>query len=338
MIDLRSAYAGRRVLVTGHTGFKGAWLSLWLHELGAEVYGFSLPPTEGNELRVGGILSGECLADIRNVGEFQHFVREAQPHYLFHLAAQAVVSEGYHGPLETWETNVMGTANVLESIRHTPSIKSAVIVTTDKVYRNEGCGRAFRESDELGGECPYSGSKAACEIAVQTWRKSYTMPPISTARAGNVIGGGDMTKDRLIPDCVRSFRQGQMPAIRCPEAVRPWQHVLDPLYGYLKLAVMQEENPSIAGAYNFGPANGGYLNVGDVVSRLAACWGMMGQPEPQERTFKEVPTLALESGKASAALGWTPLLCTQEAIEWTAGGYMGDNPVEQIREYTERRK
>lgn len=330
MESLVSAFKGSRVLVTGHTGFKGSWLTLWLTEFGAEVYGYALP-VEGNEIAPA--VKDECLADIRNVGMLQHFARQVKPDYLFHLAAQAVVSEGYHGPAETWETNTIGTVNALELCRHCPTIKSAIMVTTDKVYRNENLGRSFREPDELGGADPYSSSKAAAELAVSAWRQSYQLCPISTVRAGNVIGGGDMAKDRLIPDCIRAFRKGEMPAIRNPGHVRPWQHVLEPIYGYLKLAAMQREDVSIQGAYNFGPCTGDYATVGDVVGRLAACWGVTGPTHQQQQTFGECKHLALEIGKAVAVLDWSPKLRLGECVRWTVEGYRGRSPVDQIREY-----
>jgi CDP-glucose 4,6-dehydratase len=317
-------WAGRRVLVTGHTGFKGAWLALLLHRLGAQVTGIALPPEPGPNafdlLRVRPLMAADHHADIRDGEALAARLRTVRPEVVLHLAAQAFVGRGYAAPAATFATNVDGTIHVLEALRGLPGVVAAVMVTSDKVYRNDGAGRAFREGDALGGADPYSASKAAAEIAVASWRTSFaaTLPPIATARAGNVIGGGDFGAQRLIPDLVRAGMAREPLLVRRPDATRPFQHVLDVLRGYLLLA----ERLATGGAppaLNFGPADG-EIRVRDLI----AAWGSLVDWRQEEGpVMAEAPRLGLDSSLAAKALGWRPLLSTPEAIAETARWYAG---------------
>ena len=266
-IDLYNGfYRGKRVLVTGHTGFKGSWLSIWLHELGAEVIGVALEPqTEKDNFVLSGIgpkIKADLRTDISDATAIQRIFDEYQPEIVFHLAAQPLVRLSYDEPVDTWQTNVMGTINVMEAFRHCKSAKVAVMITTDKCYENREQSHAYTEDEPMGGYDPYSSSKGACEIAISSWRRSFMHPDkyvehgkaIASVRAGNVIGGGDWAKDRIIPDCIRAIEAGQPIAIRNRHAVRPWQHVLEPLSGYMLLAQkMWEEPTSYCEGWNFGP-------------------------------------------------------------------------------------
>lgn len=336
-----NGFSNRRILVTGHTGFKGSWVALWLAELGAEVHGYALPPhttpalyTEAN---VRSVLKSEWLGDVNDTGYLQHAIERIQPEYVFHLAAQTIVGTGYHAPLETWETNTLGTVRVLECCRKVGSVKSAVFVTTDKVYENHNCGRAFKESDALGGSDPYASSKSAAEHAVASWRKSFPqLCPVSTVRAGNVIGGGDWAENRIVPDCIRAFQKGELPEVRNPHHVRPWQYVLDPLYGYMQVALAQEQSPQLAGAWNFGPDDS--CTVAALVLKAAECWGIqptvetaLGKLALAVQSFKEDATLALDSSKAHALLGWVPVLRGSEAIATTVDWYKRNHELRRER-------
>lgn len=316
-------WAGRLVCLTGHTGFKGAWAARMLAALGARVSGFALDPEPGPSafaaLGVAGRLQRDRRGDLRDAPAVAQAVRGAD--VVLHLAAQAIVSEGYRDPVGTWGTNLTGTLHVLEALRGSGA-QAAVIVTTDKVYRN-AAPRAFVETDALGGDDPYSASKAACEILVASHRAGFAdLPPLATARAGNVIGGGDFGRDRLIPDLIRADRLGQPLALRNPEATRPFQHVLDVIAGYLLLAEALAAGPA-PGALNFGPVEA-ELSVRDMLAE----WGRATGRAPDWRMadappMAEKPRLALDSALARAALGWAPRLTTRAAVAATAQWYAG---------------
>ena len=338
-------YQDKRVLVTGHTGFKGSWLSLWLQQMGARVTGYALePPTDPSLFEVAGVTSGmeSIIADLRDCDRFQAAVDESKPELIFHMAAQALVLDGYRDPLETYSTNVMGTANVLEVIRNIDTVRACVIVTTDKCYTNREWLWPYREDDRLGGHDPYSSSKACAEIVTSAYRSSYfngnEPPHIASARAGNVIGGGDWARDRLLPDCFRSFFANERINIRNPGAIRPWQHVIEPLAGYLVLARrLCEEGEGYAEAWNFGPSIEDSRPVDWVVSRLCDAWpgsqgwvntGSASQPH-------EAVTLRLDSAKARYRLGWQPVWDIRTALEKTVDWYRAfhEQP-ETIRDFT----
>jgi CDP-glucose 4,6-dehydratase len=320
-------YRGRKVLLTGHTGFKGSWLALWLQQLGADVTGLSLPPeTDPNHWELLKLGIEEHRFDIRDYASLQKLVTQIQPDVVFHLAAQPLVRRSYADPLTTWGTNVQGTANVLEACRHTPSVKAIVAVTTDKCYENQEWLWGYRENDRLGGHDPYSASKAGSELVAASYRQSYFSkdgaPLLATARAGNVIGGGDWSEDRLIPDLVRASARGESVEIRSPNATRPWQHVLESLTGYLILGQrLLEKKNQFAEAWNFGPDDTGNETVGSVLSRLSANWNdlrwhLTASPQPHEAGL-----LKLDSTKARTLLGWLPVWGLDEALKQTAGWY-----------------
>ncbi len=328
-------YRGKRVLVTGHTGFKGSWLAIWLHELGAEVIGVALEPqTEKDNFvlsGIGGKIKADLRADIRDAKEMQRIFDEYQPEIVFHLAAQPLVRLSYDEPMETWQTNVMGTINMLEAFRHCKSSKIAVMITTDKCYENREQNHAYTEDEPMGGYDPYSSSKGACEIAISSWRRSFMNPAdyekhgkaIASVRAGNVIGGGDWAKDRIIPDCIRAIEAGQPIAIRNRKAVRPWQHVLEPLSGYMLLAQkMWEEPMKLCEGWNFGPKKDAVVPVWDVATMLTEAYGkgeLLDQTDPN--AVHEANLLMLDISKAQTRLGWKPKMSTQEAIALTADWY-----------------
>ena len=317
-------WRARRVLVTGHTGFKGGWLSLWLAGMGAKVAGYALePPTDPSlfELaRIGEILT-DHRGDIRDAAATRAAIEAFDPEVLFHLAAQPIVKEGYRAPIGTYATNVVGTASVLEACRHAPSLRAIVVITTDKVYENREWDRAYVETDALGGHDPYSNSKACTELVVDAFRRSFfhdrlDRVGLATARAGNVIGGGDWAPDRLIPDLVRASLAGRETLIRNPHATRPWQHVLDPLQGYLTLAERLLDSPrEFSEAWNFGPETGGDAPVGTVVEKLAALWpDRMRWRTDEARHEHEAGKLMLDSAKAQGRLGWRPRLPLDAAL------------------------
>jgi CDP-glucose 4,6-dehydratase len=321
-------WSGRRVLVTGHTGFKGSWLALWLKRLGANLTGIALAPNSRPSLfELAGVADGmqSHICDVRNLRELQARVRETSPEIVFHLAAQSLVRQGYSEPVETYSTNVMGTVNLLESVRPVPSTKVVVVVSTDKVYRDSGSrGAVCTEDRPLGGHDPYSASKAACEIVTQGYREAFFArngTAVATARAGNVIGGGDWSADRLIPDAIRAWGAGRCLSLRMPHAVRPWQHVLEPLAGYLILAERVFLEPDKAGAYNFGPATGETATVADVIRMAAASFGggaveITNDPNaPLESEW-----LALDATKARSELGvearWALDAAISKTMDW----------------------
>jgi CDP-glucose 4,6-dehydratase len=321
-------WRGRRVLVTGHTGFKGSWLCLLLHHLGAEVSGLALPPAPGpsafETLNVAECLAADWRVDIRDAPELATLVRQARPELVLHLAAQAFVGRGYREPAATFAVNCGGTINLLEALRGLPGLVAAVIVTSDKVYANDNAGRPFAEGDRLGGADPYSASKAAAEIAAASWRASFPaeLPPLATARAGNVIGGGDFGEERLVPDLVRAAVSGDTLLLRRPDATRPFQHVLDVLRGYLLLAERLATEPtSTPPALNFGPLDG-EIRVQDLLEYWSQASGEKVAWRPVDApVMEEARRLGLDARLADAVLGWQPLFDTPAAIAETAGWY-----------------
>jgi CDP-glucose 4,6-dehydratase len=330
----RKFWKGRRVLVTGHTGFKGSWLSLWLQSAGADVSGFALPPpTDPGLFESAGVGRGmrSMLGDIRDQDSFERAFDASTPEIVLHLAAQPLVRASYADPVGTWATNVIGTVHLLEAVRRHPSVRAVVNVTSDKCYENREWDRAYREDDPLGGRDPYSSSKAGAEIVTSAWRRSFFggngAPAVATARAGNTIGGGDWAMDRLVPDVLEAFRAGRPVKIRNPDAVRPWQHVLDAVGGYLILGErLYEEGASFAEAWNFGPDGGDVRTVRSVVERLVSLWGAGARWEPDPDRAAQPPEaglLQLDSAKARARLGWAPRLALDEGLAWTAQWHRG---------------
>lgn len=324
----RAFWKDRRVLVTGHTGFKGSWLLLLLDRLGARVTGLSLPadPDGLFEKIDGAARCDHHVADIRDFGAVDAVMRAAQPEIVLHLAAQPLVRRSYTDPVETFATNVLGTASVLQAARGIEDLSAIVSVTTDKCYANDGRPGAYREDDRLGGHDPYSSSKACAELVSQSFRDSFFAARnigLATARAGNVIGGGDYAEDRLIPDVVRAFAEGRPPELRNPAAVRPWQHVLEPLIGYCLLAQELVGDPRrVAQGWNFGPPASDFASVARVVELMAGHWGRISHFAPQAGEHPhEAAVLTLDSEKAGRELGWTPQLSLAETVEWTADWY-----------------
>jgi CDP-glucose 4,6-dehydratase len=320
-------YRGRRALLTGHTGFKGSWLALWLQELGAFVTGIALPAaTTPNHWNMLELDTDDRRLDIRDATALASTLAAVQPDIVFHLAAQPLVRRSYREPLETWSTNVMGTANLLEACRQTKSVRSIVVITTDKCYENKEWPWGYREHDRLGGHDPYSASKAAAELVAASYRSAFfnsdDSPLVATARAGNVIGGGDWSEDRLIPDLVRAISSGQSLEIRSPNATRPWQHVLESISGYLTLGQdLLEGKTDFAQAWNFGPESEGNRAVSEVLGHLktlwpAVRWHATTQPQPHEANL-----LYLDSSKAHQLLKWQPVWQLDHALAATAGWY-----------------
>jgi len=347
-------WQGKRVFLTGHTGFKGSWLSIWLHSLGAEVTGYALsPPTDPSLFdlaRVSDLLLSN-LGDIRNLESLKETMARARPEIVIHMAAQPIVLDSYKNPVETYAVNVMGTVHLLEAVRHCPGIKAVVNVTTDKCYENREWVWGYRENEPMGGYDPYSNSKACSELVTASYRDSFfsrrEFPShgvaLASARAGNVIGGGDWGKDRLVPDCIRALLKGEKIAIRSPMAVRPWQHVLEPLGGYLLLAQkLYEEGPDFADAWNFGPEDADARPVEWIVKRICTRWGEGAAYEidpgdhPHEANY-----LKLDCSKARARLDWRPRWNLEEAVdrilEWVRAFRRGEDLQEvcrrQVREH-----
>ena len=327
-------WRGRRVFLTGHTGFKGGWLALWLASKGAVVRGYALDPCTEPSLFDAARLA-DCVedvrGDIRDSSRLEPTLRVFAPEVVFHMAAQPLVRASYADPVGTFETNVIGTARVLDAVRRTPSVRAVVSVTTDKCYENREWHWGYRESDPLGGYDPYSASKACAELVSAAYRQSFFPVAklaehgcaVATARAGNVIGGGDWSTDRLIPDLVRGFGAGKPVVIRSPEAIRPWQHVLEPLHGYVLLAEhLLTGDARVASAYNFGPFDDDVKPVGWIADRLTTCWGEgarwvhQGGDNVHEATY-----LKLDASRARAELGWRPRLHLAQALEWLTAWY-----------------
>lgn len=357
-IDIYNGFfQDKKVLVTGHTGFKGSWLSIWLHELGAEVIGVSLDPaTDRDNYVLSGIgnkIKADIRADIRDGQKMKEIFSEYQPEIVFHLAAQPLVRLSYEIPVETYEVNVMGTINIMEAIRATKSVKVAVMITTDKCYDNCEQLQGYVETDPFGGYDPYSSSKGACEVAIQSWRRSFFNPEdygkkhtvsLASVRAGNVIGGGDWAKDRIIPDCIRALETTKVIDIRSPKAIRPWEHVLEPLSGYMMLAQKMWESPTdYCEGWNFGPESENIMTVWDVATEIVDCFGIgklrnvSCSDAPHEANL-----LMLNINKAKTRLGWHPRLSAKQTIEITADWYKRYNTedvyklcVEEISKFIE---
>lgn len=325
-------WQNRPVFITGHTGFKGGWLSLWLHQLGAKIYGYALnPPTEPSffdAVGLASVFSEDNRMDLADLDGMTGSIQRAQPSVVFHLAAQPLVRESYQQPIKTFADNALGTAHLLEAIRQCPSVNAVVVITTDKVYENQETGQAYQETDRLGGHDPYSASKACAEIITNSLRASFFAgghdhhpARIATVRAGNVIGGGDWAADRLVPDCLKAFEQGLPVTLRNPGALRPWQHVFEPLQGYLTLAqglIEQPEKP-LDSAWNFGPDHRGTAAVGKVADTLAKHWGDGARIQTTDDPHKphEANLLSLDSTKARDHLSWAPKWGLEDALKAT---------------------
>jgi CDP-glucose 4,6-dehydratase len=344
----------RSVLVTGHTGFKGGWLATWLLDLGARVTGYALAPNTTPSYFVRCGLADRLtthVADVRDAAALQAALAAARPRVVFHLAAQPIVRLSYQAPLETISVNVMGTATLLEAVRRTPSVEAVVVVTSDKCYENAERPEGYREDDRLGGHDPYSASKAAAELVATAYRRSFFAPPgprVATVRAGNVIGGGDWAPDRLVPDAMRALMAGEPIRVRNAAAIRPWEHVLEPLGGYLRLAERLAADETYAGAWNFGPRDGDAVSVAALTDLIVGHWdGARWESRPEADAPHEAGLLHLDCSKARTQLGWHPELTLKEAVELTVAWYraaagtaseraMYGLSVEQIRHYQQR--
>jgi len=351
--DLQKAYQGKRVFLTGHTGFKGAWMLQVLHGLGAEVTGYSLAPEHPQDLYNqihGDSFCHSIIADLSEQEKLGQAMKEFRPHYVFHLAAQALVRRSYQQPISTFAANVMGTAHVLEAMRHLTDPAIGVMITTDKVYENPETGKAFTESDKLGGYDPYSASKAAAEIVIESYRRSFFNPlqfdqhqtPIASVRAGNVIGGGDYSEDRLIPDIVRALKDSKPVVLRNPQSIRPWQHVLEPVFAYLLLGLkMSEDGIKYSRSYNIGPERSDERTVAQVTNAFYSAFGKDPAYEiiPQSN-LHEAGLLMLDNTRIKEEIGWKPRLNAEAAIQWTAEWYADSRPAtekcaQQIKAYLE---
>ena len=330
----QSFWKGKRVLLTGHTGFKGGWLSIWLKELDAKVVGVSLPPEASpnmyNEAKVFESVSDDLMLDIRSLSNVENVFKKYEPEIVFHLAAQPLVRHSYQFPVETYETNVMGTLHVLEAIRNTESVRSAVMVTTDKCYENREWEWGYRENEPMGGHDPYSSSKGSAELLISSYRRSYFSArkenaSIASVRAGNVIGGGDWSQDRLIPDIITSFQSGSELIIRNPKSTRPWQHVLEPLSGYLNLAEkLYLDGEEYASAWNFGPRDQDIKPVSWIVKSLSEKWSggvKWSVSANNDEGLHESNYLKLDCSKAKNRLGWEPSIDLSVALELTKDWY-----------------
>ena len=334
-------WSGRSVFLTGHTGFKGGWLALWLTEMGAKVYGYSLDATTSpNFFKIVNLkdkIENSTIGDIRNLSDLIKSIKAAKPSIIFHMAAQALVRKSYDDPIETYTTNVIGTVNILEAARKVDTVEAIINITTDKCYENKEWNRPYRETDRLGGFDPYSSSKACSELVTAAYRNSFlkTEIKVATARAGNVIGGGDWSQDRLLPDFFRSINNNEVLHIRSPDAVRPWQHVLDPLFGYLILAEKLIENGNnFAESWNFGPDESGSKTVMWILDRISkkfasAKWIIDKQEQKHEATL-----LKLDISKAKSKLGWTPKWTLENAIDNTAEWHIAYQNNEKISEFS----
>jgi CDP-glucose 4,6-dehydratase len=340
-------WSGKRVFLTGHTGFKGSWLSLWLQQLGAEVYGYSDGvPTDPSLYETAGVGGGmnSVIGDVRDLGGLLTSTRDARPEVVIHMAAQSLVRRSYIEPVETYATNIQGTVNVLEAVRQAGGVRAVIVVTSDKCYENLEQQRSFREDDPMGGYDPYSSSKGCAELVTSAYRNSFFNvadfeqhgTAVASVRAGNVIGGGDWAEDRLIPDIIAYLQRGESPVIRNPDALRPWQFVLDPINGYLDLVErLCNAGTEYGGAWNFGPDDKDAREVGTVTSELAARWdgnaewGRETTTQPHEATF-----LSLDSSKARSGLGWQPLVNLDTALDWIVEWYRAFGESGESRQIT----
>lgn len=336
-------WQGKKVLLTGHTGFKGGWLALWLQTLGAKVTGYALAaPTDPSFFDTTRVVQGmtSMIGDVRDLASLTTSVGQADPEIIIHMAAQSLVRPSYSDPVATYSTNIMGTVNVLEAARKQSGVRAIVIVTSDKCYENTGAQREFREGDRLGGHDPYSNSKACAELVTAGYRDSFfsgSAPAIATARAGNVIGGGDWSADRLIPDAIRAFGAARPVQLRYPLATRPWQHLLDPLAGYLLLAEKLCATPAdYAGAWNFGPAANQVMTVAQVIEAIASQWGSGARWEAAQGAHPhEAQFLGIDAGKARMRLGWQPRLDIARTIDWTVEWYQAWRDGADLRRVSE---
>ncbi|AWW00649.1 CDP-glucose 4,6-dehydratase [Arcticibacterium luteifluviistationis] len=340
-------FKGKKVFITGNTGFKGSWLSIWLHELGAEVFGYALEAKTDMDNFVKCELESKINQTYGNVADLPKIQAELdriQPDYIFHLAAQALVIDSYNDPVETYMTNVMGTINLLQAARSCKSLKSIVLITSDKCYENKEVVWGYRENDELGGKDPYSASKACAELAAKSFRESFykdSSVGVVTVRAGNVIGGGDWSENRLIPDIFKSIRANETLEIRSPKATRPWEHVLEPLSGYMQLALLAENSKKYDGGWNFGPSTYVHYNVLDVATEIGKSTELNFEITATDTQFHEANFLKLDITKAANYLNWQPQLNFEETIKFTVDGYLAQDSndlykhrVAQISEYT----
>jgi len=349
-------FKDKKILVTGHTGFQGSWLTLWLKLLGAKVIGYSLPPTKPSlfeSLELENDIT-HIIADIRNLDELKKTISSNEPNFIFHLAAQSLVRESYEKPIETFSTNILGTVNVLDCIRNSTTIKGCIVYTSDKSYENIGTKQAYNENDRLGGNDPYSASKASSEIVTTAYRNSFfskiTSPRIATIRAGNVIGGGDWAKDRLIPDFVRAVIRKEKIKVRNPEYTRPWQFVLEPLSGLLWLAVNMTKKPNYSEAWNFGPPiDREQFTVKSMLKNLSAEWQIQKSiiVEATDEKLHEEKFLNIDSSKAKKVLGWKSVYSLKESISETSSWYklfsenedeIKDYSIKQIHDYENKGK
>ncbi|MDD4601157.1 MAG: CDP-glucose 4,6-dehydratase [Negativicutes bacterium] len=342
-------WRNKTVFLTGHTGFKGTWLALWLQKLGAKVIGYSLKaPTKPNMFDTVN-LSEKMISvygDVREHDNLYSVIKQYQPDIVFHLAAQSLVRKSYHNPIETFSTNIMGTVNILDAAKNVPSIKAVINITSDKCYENKEWVWGYRESDPMGGDDPYSCSKGCSELITASFRKSFfsqlNQAAVATARAGNVIGGGDWAEDRLVPDCIRALHSSKPIIIRNPHAFRPWQHVLEPLSGYINLAkALYDAGPDFIGAWNFGPQSDVSKSVGYIVQKLISNWGSDTELLTEPSNLKEANYLKLDCSKAETKLGWKTRwgldIAICKTIEWYKAFYSCDDmyrlTIKQIDDY-----
>ncbi|MBT5665098.1 MAG: CDP-glucose 4,6-dehydratase [Rhodospirillaceae bacterium] len=346
----RQFWANKTVLVTGHTGFKGAWLCLWLQKMGATVVGYALDaPTKPNLFSVADVERGmtSITGDIRDIETLQSVMSDHKPEIVFHMAAQSLVRYSYEAPLETYSTNVMGAVNLLEAVRLSHSVKSVVVVTSDKCYENKEWDRGYQEDDVLGGRDPYSNSKGCAELVTSAYRQSFFESAdnsghpaaVASARAGNVVGGGDWAQDRLIPDAMRAFTANRAMIVRSPNAIRPWQHVLEPLAGYILLAQNLFHNGAdFAQAWNFGPPESDVRSVSMVLQTLRRLWGedVIVREDINETQVHEAQTLKLDSAKAAKLLNWRPRLSLEDGLGFVVDWYRSYKNDEDMRAFTIR--